>query len=71
MTISVGPPEASYDNGSATESIVDSRGSPLRGDSFVESILIPQHTKIVGGENVENSTFLTDARLPFLLLFSK
>ena len=49
--------EAYSENFSATDIEVDSRGSPLRGYSIGDSIVIAQHSKIVGGKNVEKSTF--------------
>ena len=57
LEMSVRLPEALSNNVSASESKLDSRGSPSRGGSIDESILIAHHPKIVGGENVEDLTF--------------
>ena len=45
--------------------------SPSRGVSIGESIVIIQHPKIVGGENVEKLAFFTDARPPLFIVVSK
>ena len=71
LTMLVRPPEASSDNGSATEREVDSWWSPSRGDSIGESIFIVQNLKIAGDKNVEKSTFFADARPPLFIVVFK
>ena len=49
---------------------MESRGSPSRGDRICEFIVIEQHPKSVGGKNIEDLTFFTEARPHLFIVVS-
>ena len=50
---------------------MDSQGPPLRGYIVGESIVIAQYPKFVGGDNVKNQNYFTNARPPLFIVASK